>query len=177
MTEELKVDELDLLKQRATKMGISFHPSIGIVKLKQKIDAKLKSQENPQQDPAVLSAHKLKMLKRKEASRLVRINATCMNPAKKEWTGEIFTVSNSLVGTFKKFVQFNTPDGWHVPQIVLNAMQEREFQHFVKSRGLRGNETKTPKMSKEFAIEILPPLTSIEIDELARQQAMSQSIG
>jgi hypothetical protein len=175
--EPLEIDQLDLLKNRAKRMGLAFHPSIGIAKLKQKIDEKLKSQVVAPQDPSVISAHKLKMLKRKEASRLVRINATCMNPAKKEWTGEIFTVSNSIVGTFKKYVQFNTPDGWHIPQIILNAMQEREFQQFVKGKGLRGNETKTHKMSKEFAIEILAPLSRDEIEELARQQAISQSVG
>jgi hypothetical protein len=177
MTTELKQDELVTLKARATKMGIAFHPSIGLSKLRQKVDERLKSTEKPAQDPAVMSAHKLKALKRKEASRLVRINATCMNPAKKEWPGEIFTVSNSVVGTFKKYVQFNTTDGWHIPQIIFNAMKEREFQMFVKSKGLRGNEVKTHKMSKEFNIEVLPPLTIIETEELARQQAISQSVG
>ena len=175
--EDLQLDELTLLKSRATKMGISYHPSIGIAKLREKVNSRLKTMNKPEVNPVTLSAHKLKTLRRKEASRLVRVNVTCMNPAKKEWTGEIFTVSNSVVGTFKKFVLFNTPDGWHVPQIILNAIKERQFQQFVKSKGLRGNEVKQSKLVKEFAVEVLPPLTHDEITELARQQAMSQSIG
>ena len=45
-----------------------------------------------------------------------------MNPTKKEWEGEIITVSNALVAvTVKKYIPFAAEDGWHVPQISLNS--------------------------------------------------------
>ena len=37
MTEELQLDELELLKQRADDMGVKYHPSISLDKLKAKI--------------------------------------------------------------------------------------------------------------------------------------------
>jgi hypothetical protein len=38
-----EINELDILKQRATTMGLSFHPNIGIESLKNKINAHLAS--------------------------------------------------------------------------------------------------------------------------------------
>jgi len=113
---------------------------------------------------------------RKEASRLIRIRISCMNPNKKEWEGEVFTVSNSAVGTHKKFVPFNNEDGWHVPNIIYKHLLERECQIFQTVKGPRGNKIRKGKLIKEFAIEVLTPLTPVEIQELATQQAMGNNI-
>lgn len=110
---------------------------------------------------------------RREANEQVRIRVTCMNPAKKEWHGEIFTVGNSAVGTLKKFVPFNAEEGWHVPRLILQAMQERQCQIFVNGKAKNGIKIRESKLIKEFAIEILPALTDAEIKELARRQAMA----
>ena len=48
-----------------------------------------------------------------------------MNPAKKEWTGEIMTVGNRVIGSVKKFIPFNADDGWHVPYIMYEQLRER----------------------------------------------------
>ena len=54
-----------------------------------------------------------------EARALRRIRITCMNPNKKAMTSEIFTISNSMVGTVKRCVPFDTEDGWHVEDMIL----------------------------------------------------------
>ena len=41
-----KVNELTLLKERADMMGIPYHPSIGLEKLKEKVDTVLKPAED-----------------------------------------------------------------------------------------------------------------------------------
>ena len=110
---------------------------------------------------------------RNNANELVRINVTCMNPAKKEWAGEIFTVGNNAVGTIKKFVPFNTEDGWHVPRMILQVMQARQCQIFYTEKQKNGVKVRKGKLIKEFGIEILPPLTEEELEELARRQAMA----
>lgn len=110
---------------------------------------------------------------RNEANEQVRIRVSCMNPNKKDWQGEIFTVGNASVGTFKKFVPFNTEDGWHVPRMILQAMQERQCQIFVNEKTKNGITVRKGKQIKEFAIEILPSLTQTELNELARRQAMA----
>lgn len=116
---------------------------------------------------------KVRMALQKEANKLVRVKITCMNPAKKEWKGEIFSVTNSIIGTVKKFIPYNTEaaDAYHVPQVLLNAIEQREYQAFSTVR-VKGVDTKKPRQVKEFAIEKLPPLSQQEIDAIAKKQIM-----
>lgn len=177
-------DELTSLKQRADMLGITYHPSIGLDKLRAKVNESI-SADTPAdsveaEDPVLVpkesdAAKRLRL--RNEASRLVRIRLTCMNPAKKEWEGEIITAGNSAVGTHKKYVPFNAEEGWHVPNIIYQVLRDRECQVFTTVRDAHGNATRRGKLIKEFAIEVLDQLTQEELDELARVQAMSRSIG
>jgi hypothetical protein len=180
-------DELTVLKARATTMGINFHPSIGVDKLREKIQASLDNKPDPDEQAssaavastpaAVVESDNAKRLRLKqEALRLVRIRVTCMNPAKKEWEGEIFTSGNAVIGSVKKFVPFNADEGWHVPHCIYQVMKDRMCQVFVNGKSRDGVTVRQGKMIKEFAIEVLPQLTKDELDELARRQAMSKSI-
>lgn len=110
---------------------------------------------------------------RLQANELVRIRVGCMNPAKKDWEGEIFTVGNSAVGTLKRFVPFNNEEGWHVPRMILDMMQARQCQVFVTKKAKNGIKVREGKLIKEFNIEILPSLDEDELKELARRQAMA----
>ena len=183
--DEPVLDELTLLKQRAQTLGIKFHPSIGLEALRSKVNGAITGEEEaePADDVAVAAAEpvvetkvQLRNRLRKEAAQLVRIRITCMNPNKKEWKGEVFTASNSMVGTFRKFVPFNVEDGWHVPQILLNMIKARQFQTFYTVKNDRGVAIRKGKLVPEFAIEVLPPLTEKELTELARRQAMTGSV-
>ena len=177
-------DELDALKARANLLGVKFHPSISLEKLREKVNAAVTSEgaatsEEEAKDPAEPKqetiGEKRKRLKT-EALKLVRIRLTCLNPAKKEWEGEIITVGNSLIGSVKKFVPFNADDGWHVPHVIYQQLKERQCQVFYTATDARGNKVRKGKLIKEFAIEVLPPLTKEELDELARRQAMAKAI-
>ena len=177
-------DELDALKARANLLGVKFHPSISLEKLREKVNAAVTSEgaatsEEEAKDPAEPKqetiGEKRKRLKT-EALKLVRIRLTCLNPAKKEWEGEIITVGNSLIGSVKKFVPFNADDGWHVPYVIYQQLKERQCQIFQTATDARGNKVRKGKLIKEFAIEVLPPLTKEELDELARRQAMAKAI-
>ncbi len=173
-----QVDELTSLKARADLMGISYHPSIGVEKLREKLNAAIAPKEEEAPVPAAgeeTATQKRARLQR-EATELVRVRVSCMNPFKKEWEGEIITTGNSAVGTIKKYVPFNTEDGWHIPRMIYNQLVQRECQIFVTVRDSRGNTSRKGKMIKEFAIEVLPPLTTEELAELARRQAMAKSI-
>ena len=181
--DEPQLDELTLLKQRAQTLGIKFHPSIGLESLRSKVsaaltgeDAEEAAEEPVPEAPAAESRIQMRNRLRKEASALVRVRVTCMNPNKKEWKGEIFTASNSIVGTFRKYVQFNTEDGWHVPQIILNMIKARQFQTFYTIKNERGVAVRKGKLVPEFAVEILPPLTEKELLELSRRQALAGGV-
>ena len=181
--DEPQLDELTLLKQRAQTLGIKFHPSIGLESLRSKVsaaltgeDAEEAAEEPVPEAPAAESRIQMRNRLRKEASALVRVRVTCMNPNKKEWKGEIFTASNSIVGTFRKYVQFNTEEGWHVPQIILNMIKARQFQTFYTIKNERGVAVRKGKLIPEFAVEVLPPLTEEELLELSRRQALAGGV-
>ena len=200
MTELTDVEqkEHESLQERAKQMGITFHPNTGLEKLRNKVNAKLlgevetpevdkpkevapintskaATKENPGQVPVETKNQRHSRL-RKNAAKLVRIRITCMNPNKKDWEGEVFTVSNSVVGTHKKFVPFNNTEGWHVPQIIYNMIKERQFQTFYTEKARNGVKVRKSKLINEFAIEVLDKLTPDELTDLARRQAVANTI-
>lgn len=198
MTEDIDVNdqpteqlpsESETLRKRADFLGITYHPSIGVEKLKAKIAEKLgadeqkvevsKSNEKP---PIVefLTAAEFDRLRlrnrRKNAGSLVRIRLVCMNPNKKDWEGEIFSTGSAKIGTYKKYVPFNTENGWHVPQMMLDMIRERKCSVFSNVRGPKGEKIRKARLVPEFSIEVLPPLNQEELSDLAQQQAMSHNI-
>ena len=173
-------DELSVLKARADLLGIGYHPSIGLEKLKAKLNQALapaeKETDETKENQVGETEKERRIRLKNEAAALVRIRLTCMNPNKREWNGEIITAGNRTVGTFKKYIPFNAEEGWHVPKIIYNQLVERQCQIFYSVKDARGQSTRRGKLIKEFAIEVLPPLTQVELDELARRQAMAKAI-
>lgn len=165
--------ELEMLKTRASLLGIKYHPSISVDKLREKIDAL-----DSTQDAVVTSSSEedKRVALIREANKLVRVRITCMNPAKKEWEGEIITVSNSVIGTIKKYIPFNADDGWHIPQVILSMLNERMCQVFNSVPDGKGNMVRKGKLVKEFSIEVLPDLTPSELHDLAQRQSMSKTV-
>lgn len=174
--------ELDTLKARATQMGLKFHPSIGVDALREKVLAALndEDEQQPKEQPVAEASEETPNQKRKrlkaEALKLVRIRISCLNPAKKDWEGEIFTTGNAAIGSVKKFVPFNAEDGWHVPHCIYEMIRARQCPIYVSVKDSRGNTVRKHKMIKEFAVEVLPQLTTEELQELAQRQAMAKSI-
>ena len=183
--DDLKQDEMASLKARADQLGLAYHPSIGLDKLREKVKEALSDEPVAKIEKAVAVVasepeeetknQRISRL-RKEANALIRIRVSCMNPAKKEWDGEIFTVGNSAIGTIKKFVPFNSEDGWHVPNVIYQMMRDRQCQIFVNSKTSQGVTTRQGKLIKEFAIEILDPLTKEELADLAQRQAIAKTV-
>lgn len=193
-------EELTLLKARADQMGLKYHPNIKVDSLRKKVASALNDTKQEEEEvrevpkasvkvtnsgkrshvptklPPEKNAAQRKLAARKIASRLVRIRVTCMNPDKSAHSGEIFTVSNSVVGTFKKYVPFNVDTGWHVPQMILNMIQEKEYIHHYVTKNAKGVEKFGRRNVKEFAVEILDPLSEKEMKDLATQQAMANSL-
>jgi len=194
-----KPSELDLLKERAEVMGISFHPNIGIEKLKAKIEERQSPPEIAEPQPyaeeeaATITqaaaandldvftpgvketAQQIQNKLKKDALRLVRVRVTCMNPIKSNMPGDIFNVGNAVTGGIRKYVPFNG-EPWHVPNIILQHMKDKKYTAYyeVPVPGKRHKAKKTRQVP-EFAIEVLPPLTSQEMKDLRQRQAMAAS--
>jgi hypothetical protein len=176
----MSANELESLKARAKAMNIKHHPNIGLEKLKTLLNGLLDPEPEdtvvaPTGVPKETRAQRTMRL-RKDAHKLVRVIISCRHPDKTEWEGETFTASNSAVGSITKYVPFNNEEGWHVPQIILNMIRERECSVFQWKKTAGGNKIKKGKQIKEFSVTVLPALTGEELQELKEQQALARSI-
>lgn len=199
-------EELRLLKQRATMMGISFSNNIGLETLRAKVQAKMDGQADPTDeaqpvdsaaaataavnplavDPVVERKKKAKSVAAalrdrlyKENMRQIRIRIQCLDPKKATLHGEIITVGNEILGSVKKFVPFGeaTDEGYHVPYIIYKFLKKRQFQHIVTRKNRKtGRDEVITSLMKEFAIEVLPPLTKEELQNLAQAQIAAGSV-
>ena len=176
-------DELTTLKARADMLGVKYHPSISIEKLREKVNAAATGEAETKEEKVVApkaeeTANEKKTRLKKEALALVRVRITCMNPAKAEWEGEFITAGNSAIGSVTKYIPFtDADDGWHIPRVIYQQLAERMCQVFTTTTDARGNKTRKGKLIREFAIEVLPQLTKEELHDLAQRQAMAKSIG
>lgn len=184
--------EIEMLKQKATLMGITYSNNIGVESLKAKIkekedalNAPAPSLDKPADvggvapaNPIADPAHKgktptLRAYLLAEQTKLVRLRITNMDPKKADLPGEILTVANEYIGTISKYVPFGeqTENGYHVPYCLYEMLKSRQFLQIkvIKRPGGR-LETKT-QWVREFALEVLPDLTKAEIARLAATQA------
>ena len=172
------VDQLAMLKTKADTLGITYSPNIGVDALREKINAKMNGEPEKKEEAKASETprEKTKMELRQEAfleaTRLVRCRITCMNPSKADLPGEIFTVSNNVVGSIKRYIPYGEQvDGWHVENMLLDMLKEKQFQQLRTKKGANGQILPETKWVREYAIEELPPLTPEELKVLANKQA------
>lgn len=170
MTEDEKL-ELETLKERADLMNITYHPSIGLEKLREKVNSILASAPNGTTTP-ILDKRAL----RKKASRLVRVVITCMDTNKKDWLGDYFMAGNSTIGMIKKYVPFDKE--FHVPEILLNVIRSKKHPKAFKTGKKDGFGDAVIKWKDvpTYGIRELPPLTEEELSNLAESQRARQAI-
>lgn len=169
-------EKLQALKTKADMLGVTYHPNIGLDKLKEKVDAKMADlpKEDPKDTGIVPHLEKSKIEKHRECARLVRVIVNTRDPNKKDWPGEILSVGNSTVGFFKKYIPYGTE--WHIPNIMIETLKGKKVQIFVPKIDSRGNKTKIPKLINAYTIEELEPLTAAELADLAAAQQGSGRI-
>lgn len=184
--------ELDMLKARATMMGVEFSNNIGIDTLRARVNAAMEGSEAPKEvskakddapevnaltgeaadvDPdAGLTT---RQILQRDQMKLVRVRITNLDPKKKDLQGEVITVANEFLGTVRKFVPFGevTDEGYHIPYCIYNMLNERVFLHIRTFKDKRTGQIQIEqKEVREFALEVLPPLTPKELAALATAQ-------
>lgn len=187
-------NELDMLKARAKLMGISFSPNLKDPEiLKEKIAAKLADDgSNDQKGPVSPELTKVDIesdkpltpdeIRRKmllENQKLIRVRITCMDPKKKDLPGELLAVGNDVMGVTRKFIPYGevTDNGYHIPYILYKALVKRKFLDIKVTKNSKGQEQVVQRWVKEFAIDVLPPLTTAELAKLAANQAAAGGVG
>lgn len=183
MSEEIQQpeqkDELTMLKARADLLKIAYSNNISAAKLKQRIEEHMTTPQDDEEDQeevveeVVETKATLRAKLIKEATRLIRVRVTNMNPAKAAFPGEIFTVANSMVGTIRKFIPYGagTEAGYHIPYAIYEMIKRKKFTLVKKEVGPNGTPVFNKYERKEFAIEVLEPLTPDELKKLAAEQA------
>lgn len=187
LVEAEQPSELDVLKARAKIIGVTFSNNISVDTLREKIRAKLAGESTDEVVQPTVEANALspentpkaktptlREYMASEQLKLVRLRITNLDPKKKDIPGEIITVANEYLGTVRKYVPFGevTDSGYHVPYCIYTELESRRFLNIRTVKDPRtGTNSVQSTMAREFALEILPQLTKVELERLAVTQA------
>lgn len=160
MTEQTN---LDVLKAKADEYGIKYTARTTEAQLKKLIDKHENEVEQQVQNDIVQEVEL-------EAMKLLRVIVTPMNPLKRDLQGDIFSVGNSVLPTFTKYVPYNVE--WHIPQIMYEMLKEKQETVFHKTKDAQGRDIVLTKTIPAYNINVLPQLTPEELKELAKNQAV-----
>jgi len=116
---------------------------------------------------------------RAQALKLVRVKITNLDPSDAMLSGAIISMQSKYTGKVAKYVPFGdeSENGYHIPQIIYDHIKGQKFALRKEAKGGRfGVKTYKTTMVNKFAIEVLPPLSRQEFQELAAHQRASQAI-
>jgi hypothetical protein len=182
-TSDIQVDELTVLKQRAKLMGVPISNNIGLETLRERIRAKMEAIDKienptvaiPEIGETIAGTKPLSIREQlqRDEMKLVRLRITNLDPNKKDLHGEIFTLANEYLGTVAKYIPFGevTDNGYHVPYCIYRQLESRKFLNIRTKKASNGQTKVEQGWVKEFALEVLPPLTQNELAKLANAQA------
>lgn len=192
---------LEDLKAQADRLGLTYHPSIGPEKLREKIKEFKDHQEAQEQAaqgaqasqaPTPAPAAQAPAQASEKALSPVEVEAQKAARRKRDQRKEalkLVRVHISCMNPMKKewpgeiFTFANRVVGeikrfvpfntdTHVENCILQMLKDRNYQNFVNVKGPTGT-TRRGQTSVEFGIRELDPLTEVELKELARRQAMA----
>ena len=165
-------------KQQADNLGLNYPNNISTEKLKQIVGNKMKQIRSEKPKGNNVAANQFKDMRA-----LVRIQINVLNPAKQNWTGEIFTVGNDVIPHMTRFIPYNAVNGiWHVERMFVEMLKSRKYQRMVEHSGSRNDPSKygvdyhRNQLVPEYSIIELPPLTEQELQDLGANQAANGSI-
>lgn len=174
---ETKEEETPMT-QAADILGAIKEDEIEVAKVPEKkgptIDELLAMDEMHEPDPQIR-----RLIIRAKALRLVRVRVTNLDPADSMIPGAIISVQSKYTGKVAKYVPYGdeSENGYHIPQIIYDHMKDQKFALRKEAKGGRfGVKTYKTSLVPKFSIEVLPPLTKKEIEELAALQRASQAI-
>ena len=172
----------DEMRQELKDNGVTLHHKTGTKKLastlaevrtkEYKEDPKKSDLTSPSEAAKAAKAKHLAAMQTPEklAMKLVRVVVTPNDPTMVNYPGLIFSVGASGLNDgrmIKKFVPFNNEEGWHVPQIILNQIENGQMQKFRTVTRANGEKVLEPYLTKKFNVRILDPLTPEELKEVA----------
>lgn len=193
MTESEKLERKELM-QKLRELNIKFSPNSGIDTLRAKYEAAFNSGSNTSaasisgssSESTVLSGSeentsmKSEIINPKSAfekawqenMKLIRCSIRNNNPNKEGMHGEIITFANPIIGKVSKYVPWDEAgNSYHIPVCIYKILKRRKYLS-INSRVDRnsGRIIVERTFKPEFTLEILPPLTTEELNELKKRQ-------
>lgn len=180
--------ELAILKERADVLGVPYKSNIGLDTLRERVRMTVEKDPTPDAaadaavvpgSPKVESLQDVRERIQAECLALIRVRIANMNPAKADLDGELITVASKFLGTITKLIPFGKASdaGYHLPKVVYDDLVGRQFQQVFLRKNNRGLEEVQTRLVPEYSIQILPPLTTQELAELALQQQAAERLG
>lgn len=177
------VQAISSLKKKADLLGVPYKSNTSVASLQKAISDKLEAPIGGEDSGEVpVSAASGSVTKKPDvqaltdaAMKLVRVIITPMEANKaSSLENELFCAGNSVIGTVKRVITFSEP--WHVEQILLNTIKEKQYQQYITKKNARGITTTQARLVKAYSIEYLDPLTEEEIAELGDRQLRTRSL-
>lgn len=182
MTESEKLEKKELM-DKLRELNIKFSPNSGIDTLRAKYESAFSGSSSETNTSSSGSEEESKSLKKekklnayqkavKENMKLIRCSIRNNNPQKEGMHGEIITFANPIIGKVSKYVPWDEAgNSYHIPVCIYKILKRRKYLS-VTSRVDRntGRMIVERVFKPEFTIEVLPPLTKEELEELKKQQ-------
>ena len=177
-------EEKRILRAKLSKLGIASSPNSSLELLRAKLaeaegntEPSTLAQEEvaetkPTETKAVESKADITNRVKKEATKLIRVRIKNLNPYKQDLHGEIFTVANEVIGKVSKYVPYDDAgDSYHIPNCIYKMLLSKKY---LQVKTITDPVSKTRRITQswvpEFSIEILPQLTTEQLEELAFKQ-------
>ena len=177
-------EEKRILRAKLSKLGIASSPNSSLELLRAKLaeaegntEPSTLAQEEvaetkPTEAKAVESKADITNRVKKEATKLIRVRIKNLNPYKQDLHGEIFTVANEVIGKVSKYVPYDDAgDSYHIPNCIYKMLLSKKY---LQVKTITDPVSKTRRITQswvpEFSIEILPQLTTEQLEELAFKQ-------
>jgi hypothetical protein len=168
-------DMIKALKEQADKLGVKYSPNIGEEKLANRVnEAIIAASEKPVVKSLSESKEQRRTRKRREATELVRVKVMCFDPTMKKRAGTYIMASNNLVGTIRKFIQFNKP--WFMPRMLVNTMEDSMYQGWVEGKTEYGITRMISSMEKRYNVVHMAQITPLELENIRKRQVVTNSL-
>ena len=171
--------ERDLLKDKADLLGISYASNISTDKLRElvnKANEPLEVTEPKQEKASANTTNEVDPVAiRLELTKKVRVLITCNDPLMKDYdTTPYYSFSNSTL----TLPSITVPLGveWHIPNAYVGMLQAMECKLPVKAKDEKGRPITIRRTIKKYNVNILPPLTAKELEELKQAQIMRDGL-
>lgn len=170
--------ERDLLKEKADLLDIEYAGNISTEKLRELVNKANEPLEDKKEDKVSNTSDEpvddlVKI--RLELTKKVRVLITCNDPLMKEYdTTPYYSFSNSSI----TLPSITIPLGvdWHIPNAYVGMLQAMECKIPVKSKDEKGRPITIRRTIKKYNVNILPPLTPKELEELKQAQIMRDGL-